>query len=171
MWKTCFFHDTLEISFQSFVMNIKKYFKGRIDRKNYTLLVGWIFALCFSLSTLLYYFFSAHENLVTYFIYLGFFLSFMVVWVMSVRRLHDMGENTKYVAFLFVPFVHLFFILILMAARPEQLKNRHGIPVPPSASFQEVLTLKYDSSQPWTLKKTPSQKRKKSVQVRRNILK
>lgn len=150
-------------------MSIKNILKGRIDRKNYILSVVLTAAIIFIVRSFILYLNTETDLLLTGATTLFLFLGFVFLFILSLRRLHDMGKSPYLNLLWFVPIINLVFCVILMIAFTENRTNKHGTRVPAYVSYDKVLFLKYQTK---TIEEASADEDKRNpIQERVNILK
>lgn len=119
-------------------------FYGRVDQKNYILTVVFLALWLFIFWSFLNYFLSPFPQVVFFAFIANLVFVFLLWWIVTVRRLHDMGKSGFLSIILFLPGINILFSVALMTARSEALINPHGIPVPPGLGYLDVLFRRFN---------------------------
>lgn len=112
---------------------LKSLFSGRVSRKNFAqgFVLLWLVAILVWFFNELTIQLFAIDNLVD-------LLHVVFAVSLSTRRLHDLGEPTWKVVLLLVPFVNIYFFVLLFIKKGQDKQNEYGS-VPEDGKLLDVV--------------------------------
>jgi len=125
--------DLSEVNPGNFVTNL---FRGRINRRSYIvgyLASGMIYFLILLAANSLIHINTNLAAIVGVLLVLLAFVVAVLFWIsLTIRRFHDIDKSGYYILWLFVPFINIYYWLVLLFEQGTVGPNRYGPPPRPS---------------------------------------